>query len=456
MHGKSKRILAGISAVIVVLGVIYGISLVKSKARLRAAYAALEENGRPMNPIDIVPPEVQNADNAAPSYEEAARLLKAQPAPKKDLLEYLAMLCSTFLWGELEPDKLVELKTLLRQEVVASALLILEDGSQHTACRFDYDYDAGLSQDMLMATDLYNLAHVWWTKACLEAEGDVPQRPWDKIQTLFRFAEALRGTPILDCQMTRSIMVVRFCRIVQQLCETVMPNHEDYQKIAILLQDLDDVKPFVHALDAERLLKGEWLFNLPLDQLYTAFSTELSLNIEPPFLFPLVFRYLVFKPRFVTDHATYLQLMDKGTLMMQAPYAPPDADIHKEIRALEARSPVTNRLAPMTILSKETHSWMSASVRITRAGLALLQHRKIHGTFPPTLDVLGLPGPIDPFVQEILHYRSEGEGFVVYSVGEDRIDNKGQARQPGQKTHYDIVWRFSNHEGEVSPPESQN
>jgi len=65
-----------------------------------------------------------------------------------------------------------------------------------------------------------------------------------------------------------------------------------------------------------------------------------------------------------------------------------------------------------------------------------------HGNYPDTLNALASgasePLPIDPFSGEAYHYRREGEGFLLYSVGPNRKDDggaKGEKRDEG-----DIVW----------------
>lgn len=70
-----------------------------------------------------------------------------------------------------------------------------------------------------------------------------------------------------------------------------------------------------------------------------------------------------------------------------------------------------------------------------------------------TLDVLHLRDIGDPFSGQPLRYRAEGNGFVLYSLGEDQKDNGGipkpQIRRdpdPRKKgdPEYDQVWRFPN------------
>ncbi len=93
---------------------------------------------------------------------------------------------------------------------------------------------------------------------------------------------------------------------------------------------------------------------------------------------------------------------------------------------------------------KEIYLETAAQIRITRAGLALLQYKRDHGAFPPTLDVLDAKELADPFVDQPLRYRVEPEGFVLYSVGKDQKDNGGvpQPANSKDKTDFDIVWRF--------------
>ncbi|MBI4574808.1 MAG: hypothetical protein HY722_00935 [Planctomycetes bacterium] len=70
---------------------------------------------------------------------------------------------------------------------------------------------------------------------------------------------------------------------------------------------------------------------------------------------------------------------------------------------------------------------------LSRWGLALRRHRLRHGAWPGRLEDLdaglaaGLPGTTDPFSGQALHYRVEGEGVVLHSVGADQDDDGGRA-----------------------------
>lgn len=66
-----------------------------------------------------------------------------------------------------------------------------------------------------------------------------------------------------------------------------------------------------------------------------------------------------------------------------------------------------------------------------QAALAVMRYQRQHGRWPESLDELVgnfLEGvPTDPFDGQPLRYRLREEGFVIYSVGVDGVDDGGQA-----------------------------
>jgi hypothetical protein len=451
MHGKSKKILVGIGVFIIAIAGLYAAMLTRSATQLRRAYAALEADGRPLRAADVIPPPVPDEQNAALLYLRAVSMLRAEPAGEKDLLKHLVILSRALFLESDDPDKLArqkqeiaELKQWMGRDVVTSALSTVEQGTQRPACRFPREYGNGLPVKDPVSEGLRDLARVLGAKVCLEAQAGRPDKAWDAVRTQLQFADALRGDPLTSSQWPRMGMIRYTCSVMQRLCETAPPDKEDYEAIEDLLQDLDDIEPLVRALDGDRLFKGEWLFNLPEEKLFEALRRDPwgGQDAAPDFFYRLHFRLTTFRPRFIADHATYLQFMRRSTQLLQSPYAPPESVVHKEISSLQGRGRVTYRLAPTVHGLASIHCHFSADVRATRAMLALLQYRQTHGGFPPALEALGLKGLVDPYTQEPLHYRAEGEGFVVYSVGEDMKDNGGSPQQPRQKTDYDLVWRF--------------
>ena len=446
MHRRSKRILMGLGIVVVALAVTYAVLLLRATAQLRQAYAALAADGRPTQSVEILPPKVADADNAAVLYQSAILLLKGEPAGDKSLYEQLTARFPLLR----KPD---EMKELIGREAVASALSLIEQGTHRPACQLEHEYGDSLhAYKAPVIEDMRNIMLITGARSRLEAEAGRPARAWDLVLTQLRFGDSLRFDPIYDTQNIRLTAILRACRTIQWLCATAPPDREHAQAIEDLLKRQDDINLMVRAVDAERLFIGEWFFSLPREELDKILWKEKSNDrITPPTVLRathrLRFSIVAFKPRLVADHAAYLQLMRRRVQLFQGPYRD-----RKEVPEL-IRPSLWNILAyELTMangLDKEFYCGDVATLRLTRAGLALLQYKQAHGAFPPTLNALGVEGLVDPFTEEPLHYRPEGEGFVVYSVGADRKDNGGTPRPEYQDSdprrkpvEYDVVWRF--------------
>jgi len=452
MRGRSKKILFGIGIVVVILAIVYTVALMRAKAQLREAYAALEQDGRPLSIDDVLPPAVPDQQNAAVLYEKAAAMLQAEPSEEEDnLLEELQRLARALFEETTNPDRLARqqqdvarLKQRMTQDVVTTALDLVEQGTQRPACRFEHDQEIGLLDDKPVSNRMRTLVVALGARARLEAEAGDLQKAWDTIQTQLRFGHTLRHDPIALDPWIRFAATGHACRVIKHVCEIAPPDEQDYQAIEQLLATADDVEQFVRCLDAERLSRGEGIFSLPADELYEAlreYQTSFG-GGGPEFFDRLVFRKITFAPTFIADHAAYLQVMRKSVQMLEGPFVSRDAPQFQEIGTLTRRYGLTGRLAPYSSGMKYIHSRATADLRMVRAGLALLRFKRLHDAFPPALDALELEDLIDPFDGKPLRYRPQAQGFVVYSVDEDQKDNGGTTRQRNQKTDYDRVWRF--------------
>ncbi len=445
MKKRTAKVLTVLAVIIGVMGVIYVVAVAVSAAKLRRVYAQLEKASRPMTAADVIPPVAADSENAALLYKSAALLLKAQPAPlnekdqkERDLLSYISKLGVSLANGIIEPNDLGELENLLQQNVVSQALAIVQQGTSRPQCRFERDYTNGLQTNPVLL-DLKGVAQVLGAKARIEARAGRPAA-WDLAQTQLRFSDALRGDPSIISQLVRFNMIRLSCETIQEISRISMPGRQQADDISKILVSLDDVRPAVLAIDGERLLVGEWFFGLPASQLWATLQEILCDDSTPGLsCYWVLYHRATFAPNFLADHAAYLKTLYENADMIVRPYSPadrkePDLGRHK----------LTNKLVPAIWRIKEFYLEMISQIRMTRAGLILLQYKKDQGAFPPTLDILDAREFADPFMDKPLQYRVEPEGFVLYSVGPDQEDNGGNPRQsrPWQKTGFDIVWRF--------------
>jgi len=443
MRKKTRKILTGIGITVVVLGVIYAVATAISSAKLRKAYAALEKEGRPMKQSDIIPPEVPDEDNAALLYESAFLLLKAQPAPDKNLLEYLSGLCDKFLNESIETEELDELQKLIEQDTVTQALSIIEDGTRRHSCRFDYDYNAGFNMLMPNLSNMRNTIRIIGVKSCLLAEAGSSDAAWQLAQTQLKLADAMRNEPILISFLVRLASINIACQTIHRICKVAPPNAEQYNIIEKLLLDNEDRTQIILSMDGERLLGGEWAFSI----LRNGSAKDLSVitNSESGLVKMVMSLYSAFKPLSLSDKAAYMRIMAEYTRFVQQPYSPNDTStIDRKVKQMQGHLHIiTSILVPSIGRVKQRYWETVAQMRITRAGLALLQERKTQDVFPQTLEMLQIENLDDPFSTEALRYKPQGRGFIIYSVGPNHKDNGGTKKQKKQKDEWDIVWSYN-------------
>ena len=442
MRKRTVKILKIIAIILVVLSLIYAIAVGVSAAKLRRVYADLEKDGRPMKQADVIPPEVPDTENAALLYDSAALLLKAQPAPEGNLLVYLGGLSDKFIKESLDPDKLAELQRLIEQDVVTQALSVVEQASHRRSCRFDHDYNAGINILLTNLSHLRRLTFILSAKARIEARAGNPDNAWNMARIQLRLADALLTEPLMISQVARYAMIRMSCRTIRYLCEIAPPNEQQYRSVEDLLTGLDEVAPMVRAIDGERLLFGEWAFNLPKNDLYKMSYINEYMENTPGIIYKLIILRIKFKPLFLADHAAYMRYMRKSVELFEDPSSHVMADLKEEERH-EKLHMLTSMLMPAMFRLKTIHSEMTAELRITRAGMALLQHKQSGDAFPETLETLKLSYITDPFSAEPLRYKAQGQGFILYSIGPDEKDNDGSPKEKKQKTDWDIVWSYT-------------
>jgi hypothetical protein len=447
MQRKSKRILTGLGLFVVALAVIYAILLVHATGELRRAYAALAAEGRPMRTAEIVPAKIPDSDNAAVLYRRAILMLKSQSVGDKSVFDCLT---APPLLGQRNAARQAE-EEAISHDVVAKALALIEEGTRRPACQFDRNL--GDSPSLVLAnqqmTEVEELPRIIAARVGWEIRAGRWDKAWDVQLLDLKFVDSLRWDLLFTSQESRLVKIWAMCSAIRDLYKSAPLDASRYRALEGLLQGFDNTDPLVRAIDAERLLIGEPVFNLPRSELERVLRGKDTPGGPLKGIQRLSLTMTTFKPRLVADHAAYLNLARRRVQLLQGPYRAPE-----EIRAFlhsSSWNTLTHRLARDAGNDTEWYWRAVTDLHLTRAGLALLQYKQAHGTFPETLAALGVEGLTDPYTGKSLLYRPAGEGFVVYSVGQDRQDNGGVPRAKWEDTRrrhdpYDEVWRFPNPE----------
>jgi hypothetical protein len=144
------------------------------------------------------------------------------------------------------------------------------------------------------------------------------------------------------------------------------------------------------------------------------------------------------------DEQTYAAFMDRFAALAELPYyqaAPELKQIHGDIQDLPRNRVVTLQMLPAMTGACQAQARHEAMLDLLQLGILVEEYKMREGSCPATLDAiaadLGGSLPVDPFTGEGYHYKPTEDSFLLYSVGQNCVDDGG--------THDfkegDIVWR---------------
>jgi len=434
MKKRTASVLKWIGISVIALGVLYTILLVASNRSLRLAYAALESDGRPLKAAQIIPADIPDTDNAALIYEAIVLQLKAEPAGEENLFSELSTLARKLLKATPEAREKTKFKRLSQTPVALEALAALQKATAKTGCRYDLDYSKGGGRLLPHLADLLNLSRILCALALLQAEDGDYAASWQTVLSSLRLANATKNEPIFNSYLVRIAQFGIARETLHALAAIAPPSIRQYEELDRVLMAFESITPLITLMDGERLLIGEWGFNLPRSELQTVIHTAYNTP-------NVIILGVLFSPFFQRDHATYLAIMRANARNATKPYSSSDADLEKDqIRNLPSYCILTRMIVPDLSMAKPLTLSMIAQARVIRAGLAALKYRQDKGTYPEGLLDLDMDDLLDPFTNKALIYQVTPAGFTVYSIGENLIDDKGMVQT--ERHSGDVVWRY--------------
>jgi len=363
-------------------------------------------------------------------YQAVALQLKAERAGKEDLFACLGSLAGEVLQTNAAPQALEAFRQLASQKVASTALQALEAGSAKPGCRYDVDYAKGAGIVVAHVASVRGLTRILCAAARVQAADGDSVAAWNSALAALRMANALKNEPLLISQLTRMAQFRVVVDTIHAVSVHARPAADQYAQLDELLKTFDDSAPLVRTMDGERLLFGEWAFNLSRAELReSGMPLHAALTI-------------LFAPRHHLDHAVYLKILHAAATSAGQPYATADNVQEETMMAAVPRYCVLTRtIVPALANAKMSLVSMRAQARITRAGLAVLRYRQEKGAYPATPAVTSQENLIDPFSGKALIYHLDPTGFTIYSVGRNMIDDGGVAER--QRNADDIAWQYA-------------
>jgi len=396
------------------------------KSKLKARIDAIREAGYPVTCVELdqwykIPPNVENAAytiSDAFSYYNLWDKEKSKPLPIVGRAELPAH-------TEPMPE---EMKALIIQYIADNneAIELLHAGAAIEHCRYPIDLSAGFATLMPDLTEIRSGLYLLKLEAVLHAEHGDGESAISSVKACFGIAHSLAKEPITISQLVRSACQNNAATTIEYCVNRIKFTDEQLIELIECTRNSERITNMTYAFVGERCY-GLSFFMAPG-------------SVDPALVGNIPFQPLLALYKAVgmadSDAIIYLDFMDEYMKITQLP-------LHQRqeaAKAVEARFQSTSRIHVLL------HVMMPALARITtidtrniaqlltaRVGLAIERYRLAVGRLPGNLSEL-VPVylesvPIDPFDGNELRYKRLDTGFVVYSIGEDLIDDGGKERR---------------------------
>ena len=257
------------------------------------------------------------------------------------------------------------------------------------------------------------------------AEAGEPHQAVESCHRAYNGSRSVGDEPIAVTQLIRAAGAVVAGKTVERILAQTEPSPDDLQRLQELVEKEDAFPYWTVTLRGERGFE-----NAILEALESGAMTLSELSDGRPEW---------------TDHVLGFAIQEyiygvRPLLFVYSERMKAAAELPPTLRksAMEQIARQARRhpdLCPVTLLFlgcpelNDAFSRAHAALRCTAAALAAERYRRVHGGWPESLDQL-MPDflaavPIDPFTDDPLLYHKLPDGVVIYSVGQDGVDNGG-------------------------------
>lgn len=438
---KRRRVTAFrvVMALLLVAGCAFAIFRLSLRSKLNTRIAAIRAAGHPVTWAELdewyaIPEGAENAADAIMSALSCCQQWEHQA------LEPLPLVGHAELPSRTEPLA-AEIMSLM-SEYLGDNRQALERLHKSVAdveyCRYPVDFSAGIEVQMSHLSDLRRGARLLQLDAISHAEKNEAELAVRSVISTLKLGDSLANEPSVGSYYSqrafRQFAVLSLERIVNR---TDLTN-EQLTRLSEALADAEELTELLPGLIGERCV-GLAVFRMSAIAQLKALSVDGGDRDESPLAVNLwTLTFAIRKYAGLVDKKAILYLdvandcIESLRLPLEHRHAAADA-IEKRLGSRSKnRVPLDNlaRLFPRVIIEFDAF----ARLRIARVALAVQRYRLVAGELPDTLTDLvpayldSIPG--DPFDGNELRYRKLDPGFVVYSVGKDRIDDGGRERQP--------------------------
>jgi hypothetical protein len=402
--------------------------------KLEEALAALDHDdpGWRLEDIEAARGQIPKDENSARVVVTAAKLLP-QRWPPQEFDDPLGGLAPE---EQLAPDALARLKQEL--DKVRPALEEARKLAAMPRGRYHVVYERNVLETRLGdQAEARRVAILLAYDALRRGQDGDDKRALASCRAALNAARSLGDEPITMSQLIRIAGVVIACQATERALAQGEPPPDELESLQRAVETEDAHPGLLITLRGERAMS---------DALFRAIEDgDVAVNglAGVKWDWPQSALVSVWRLDTHADHALLLSLLTRRIAEVRLPMheqSGAERQLEQELRHLPRKAVLTGLLMPAMSKLGAASRRKHAHVRCLAAALAAERYRREHGAWPESLEKL-VPGhlaevPLDPFDGLPLRYRRLADGVMIYSVGQDGIDNGGNldrehANQPG-------------------------
>lgn len=315
-----------------------------------------------------------------------------------------------------------------------AALALLLQGAALTSSRYPVDLRDGAMTKLPHLAKTKQAAQLLQSEAVSEARAGNTEAAAKAIVAGVRLSRSLEDEPIIISRLVEvADLALTFAGLEQSLSLHAFTD-ADLTSIQAALQDADGAASFERVLVGERCFSISH-FRMPPEELSKVLSSGNGTPDGPSG--PELATYFN-SPSYQQDIDFTLDYYSNMLVAVKKPF-PASIDAMAEYGQLNVPSDLilSRMLLPALGGLIQRGADSAARIRNARAAIAVERYRLQHqGALPDSLNAL-VPEflasvPIDPYDGKPLRYESKpGSGYIIYSVGRNRIDDHGSTRPTG-------------------------
>ena len=429
---RSAKIIVGLTCVLLIGGWGgYALLCHMLQSKLDRICAERRAAGKPATMDDILRrlAPVADSDNAAIPLGEAFHIIGNLKTPQIWDLDIDAE--ST--WTE---DGQHKIDAMLLSAEWQQIEALVREAAKRRSCRFAIDWRDGIGTLLPHLSFISNLNDALCIGARQAATQGNRTLAVERIANAFLIAAHLLDEPVAVSVFVSANLHTPIYSIIAAICRNSGFTEADLSTIAVCMAAepaprsaaalIADEMAFAYDAAFMRALRG-----IPLMDFSGFRATDELLALSRYELSP--------KALILSDALYYFTTMEPVEQAVTGPY---NATVEMQIQTLAQQTPSYYPASALLLsgLKGLSRRWcaMEAARHIAQAAITIEQQRLTAQGYPERLDEVAkalLPAvPMDPFSQKPLVYQRSGEGYILYSVGPDTVDN---AAAPDSD---DITW----------------